>query len=287
MFRALLTLPLVTAIFGLLTGIAATALFALAVLLVGGMIAGYIGLFHVRAWGAWVSLGVTVAVFLLTPFLGATVANGWSESFYYASAVLHGVVLALVFLGPMRHSFFGDGPVLPQREDLQRLKEILWSKKQGDVEQQRAAKTNAGVNAKRFKVLIGCFLLVLGIALARQYINSGTELNDGSRSSSRTSFTDTSRGVLSEAEKEDLRRRLKRAGRAYQQGKKSDAAVEMVRIFQDYPEIAAGTYLEDKLRKLRRLPRDRNRLRQWLRQHQQNVNPIWADPRRLEAWRER
>lgn len=67
----------------------------------------YVGLFRLRAWGAWLMLVLTVLRFVFTPLTGAVATTGWAITLYDTALLLEGVILAVVFVGPMRQRFFG------------------------------------------------------------------------------------------------------------------------------------------------------------------------------------
>lgn len=86
------------------------ALIALVLLIpfLAAVVVTYVGLFRLRPWGAWLMLVLTGLGLLAYPLAGAVVVTGWGALLFDLGALLHGAILAIVFVGPLRSRFFGE-----------------------------------------------------------------------------------------------------------------------------------------------------------------------------------
>ena len=67
--------------------------------------AGFLGLYFFKHWGRSLSLYSTLAGLFIIPFFGATISSGIESSFYEASTLLWGAILALAYYSPLSHKF--------------------------------------------------------------------------------------------------------------------------------------------------------------------------------------
>jgi hypothetical protein len=81
------------------------ALLAMALLLLIPWSAGIVGLFLFKRWGRSVSLGATLALLVICPFLGATLYSGLESALFEASTLCWGAALALAYYSTISAKF--------------------------------------------------------------------------------------------------------------------------------------------------------------------------------------
>lgn len=68
-----------------------------------------IGIWRFRSWGRSLYTIVALATFLALPVIGPIVLGGWEAMFSYISIFLDGVVIALMYSGPISEQFGVSG----------------------------------------------------------------------------------------------------------------------------------------------------------------------------------
>ena len=85
-----------------------------ALLLIGLIVAGVIGLYLMRRWGRTLSLATTAAFPLVVPFAGPTLSSGLEGSLWEMASVLWGAVLAMAYYSPVAAGFHANNSFKPR-----------------------------------------------------------------------------------------------------------------------------------------------------------------------------
>jgi hypothetical protein len=84
-------------------------LFGVSMLLLVGSIIVYLGLYRFKPWAKSLLLPINVVALLLSPLYGPAVMTGWASALSYASTLVGGGVIFLVYLSPIRQMFARGG----------------------------------------------------------------------------------------------------------------------------------------------------------------------------------
>ena len=73
--------------------------------LLAAWLAGLVGLFLYKKWGRTLSLYVTAATLLISPFFGVMLSSGIESALFEASSMVWGALLALSYFSPISDRF--------------------------------------------------------------------------------------------------------------------------------------------------------------------------------------
>jgi len=80
-------------------------------ILLSAWVAAVVGLYRLKPFGRWLFLLTLVVGLAVTPALGPYVDSGWGQSFYQATFVLDGLLVALMYWSPLAEQFSGGRQV--------------------------------------------------------------------------------------------------------------------------------------------------------------------------------